>query len=655
MDDGIRFYSFKFVNNSNGGNKHKFRNLMRTGLGSSQDLNEYRKMKKMQEVYAYEQHRRTQTPITFYGNVQNNINNTPLFFDQPVQQIEPTVQSVLTPREQEYNLDDYETDKMFDMGTNVDYIISKMTYKKYNHLLTKNHPVYFGYNIEVPKNRDFFLDFGLRQRFKYNYYKLELSIHGDYVDEIYKTVLTNPDFKRLIKFSSSMFKNITILLMSKKSVYNSVITIDNFSLFKVMDKAMDNNNNIEVLTDKIFDNVTDDDKFKSIFDDLNRIFDPDNVNIDVDVNDELVKCSINLKKETEKKLSKILCYQFDFKNDRYHESGTLLSTSSNKLSVYNAKNTYGHTKFNLDLPEEGTYFLNYKLDNKSQEKKDMEVIVSDLHYNNLSVGSSDSGIFFKSGKEEVDVILYFKTKDNISVNFDYIKLYFLDTNKCQDLNLNVIDINGVKKVKNEKYIIEKPVMELKLTEVYSCKFEEWNNSQSLFVNSYIEKFNNREQTVILKSENEGSNGYMTRKIDYTNNNGTLLVEFEGYIIGNITGHLVFTEGSNVITKKRIETKSSRGNKIQMTLPVNGESNIRVGLFMTYNNIESKFSGIVLKQIKVNKVERIPQKIKKYIEKKMNKKFEINIETETESEEEELDSSDDLSTDGKNQTQFSDYL
>ena len=644
MDDTIRFYSFKFVNNSNGRNNSKFRNLMRTGLGSSQDLNEYRKMKKMQEVYAYEQQkRRTQTPITFYGNIENN---TSLFFNQPVPQ--PSI--IL---KDEYNLDDYETDKVLDMGTNVDYIISKMTYKKYNHLLTKNHPVYFGYNIEVPKNRDFFLDFGLRQRFKYNCYKLELSIHGDYVDEIYKTVLTNPDFKKLIKFSSSMFKNITILLMSKKNVYNSVITIDNFSLFKVMDKAKDDDDNIEVLTDEIFDNVTDDDKFKSIFDDLNRIFDPDNVNIDVDVNDELVKCSINLKKEVEKKLTKTLCYEFDFKNDRYHESGTLLSTSSNKLSVYNTKNTYGHVKFKLDLPEDGTYFLNYKL--RSQCKQDIEVIISDFHYNNLSVASSSEGIFFNCGKEEVDVILYFKTKENISVSFDYIKLYFLDTTKCQDLDLKVIDMNAVKEVKDDKYKIEKPIMELKLTEVYSCKFEEWNNSQSLFVNSYIEKFNNREQTVILKSENEGSNGYMTRKIDYTKNNGTLLVEFEGYIIGNITGHLVFTEGSNVITKKRIETKSSRGNKIQMTLPVNGESNIRVGLFMTYNNIESKFSGIVLKQIKVNKVERIPQKIKKYIEKKMNKKFEINIETETESEEEELDSSDDLSTDGKNQTQFSDYL
>ena len=78
MDD-IHFYSFRFVKNSNG----RFRNLMKTGLGSSQDLNEYRKMKKMQEVYTYEQQRRRiQTPITFYGNVQNNTNHAPLFFDQ---------------------------------------------------------------------------------------------------------------------------------------------------------------------------------------------------------------------------------------------------------------------------------------------------------------------------------------------------------------------------------------------------------------------------------------------------------------------------------------------------------------------------------------------------------------------------------------------
>jgi len=50
----------------------KFTNIMKTGLGSSQDLMEYRRLKKIEEMQSYYGKTYKSQPLTFFGNISED-------------------------------------------------------------------------------------------------------------------------------------------------------------------------------------------------------------------------------------------------------------------------------------------------------------------------------------------------------------------------------------------------------------------------------------------------------------------------------------------------------------------------------------------------------------------------------------------------------
>ena len=175
------------------------------------------------------------------------------------------------------------------------YFLSKYTYRKYNHLLTKDSFFYFGFNnINVSQNKDYYLNVDIEQKFKYADYPLELMVYGMNKMNLLNYFLKIPLDTTILKFNSKLFDSITLLLYSKKRLYNSVIKINNLELFDYITNKR--GKDVNKLTDDIFDNINNDDDFNRIYDELDELFSDRNTqSLDKKINNSLLDCYRRLK------------------------------------------------------------------------------------------------------------------------------------------------------------------------------------------------------------------------------------------------------------------------------------------------------------------------------------------------------------------------
>lgn len=98
-----------------------------------------------------------------------------------------------------------------------DYFISKYSCRKRSHLFTRDSFFYFGYsNVNVNKNKDYYVNIDLEQKFKYTNYPLELMVYGLNKINLLNYFLKIPCDTTIIKFNTKLFDSITLLLYSKK-------------------------------------------------------------------------------------------------------------------------------------------------------------------------------------------------------------------------------------------------------------------------------------------------------------------------------------------------------------------------------------------------------------------------------------------------------
>ena len=175
------------------------------------------------------------------------------------------------------------------------YFLSKYTYKKHNHLLTKDSFFYFGFNnINVVQNKDYYLNVDIEQKFKYTNYPLELMIYGMNKMNLLNYFLKAPLDTSILKFNTKLFDSVTLLLYSKKKLYNSVIKINNLELFDYI--TNNNSKDVNKLTDDIFDNIDNDENFNKIYDELDNLFsEKKSESLDKKINNSLLDCYRRLK------------------------------------------------------------------------------------------------------------------------------------------------------------------------------------------------------------------------------------------------------------------------------------------------------------------------------------------------------------------------
>ena len=175
------------------------------------------------------------------------------------------------------------------------YFLSKYTYRKNNYLLTKDSFFFFGFNnIDVDQNKDYYLNIDVQQKFKYSSYPLELMVYGMNKINLLNYFLKIPMDTTVLKFNTKLFNNITLLLYSKKRLYNSVINVKNLELFNYKSKSK--GKDINKLTNDIFENINNDNNFYKIYDELDEIFsEKDKSKLNNKINDSLLDCYRRLK------------------------------------------------------------------------------------------------------------------------------------------------------------------------------------------------------------------------------------------------------------------------------------------------------------------------------------------------------------------------
>ena len=175
------------------------------------------------------------------------------------------------------------------------YFLSKYTYRKYNHLLTKDSFFYFGFNnINVTQNKDYYLNVDIEQKFKYANYPLELMVYGMNKMNLLNYFLKVPLDTTVLKFNTKLFDSVTLLLYSKKRLYNSVIKVNNLELFDYI--TNNKSKDVNKLTDDIFENINNDDNFNKIYDELDDLFsDRNSVSLDKKISNSLLDCYRRLK------------------------------------------------------------------------------------------------------------------------------------------------------------------------------------------------------------------------------------------------------------------------------------------------------------------------------------------------------------------------
>lgn len=219
-------------------------------------------------------HQQNNIVNSFNHNIQNNVNN---------------VNNVNND-----DLKDYDKKLLLNMDNEEsEYFISRMTYKKKNHLLTKNSFFYFGYNLDIDENSKYELNIKIKQQFKYDNYPIQMNIYGNYKNKLNSCEFSRPYDDRCFLFDSNNNNKVTVLLFCPNKVFNSVVTLDQLILYKFEKKQSE----VDLLTEQIFDNIDNDTIFDEIFNSLNKIFSLTNLNIEKDVDRELAIC---LKKLSER-------------------------------------------------------------------------------------------------------------------------------------------------------------------------------------------------------------------------------------------------------------------------------------------------------------------------------------------------------------------
>ena len=132
------------------------------------------------------------------------------------------------------------------------------------------------------------------KKFKYSRYPLELMVYGMNKMNLLNYFLKIPMDTTILKFNTKLFNNITLLLYSKKRLYNSVINVKNLELFNYISKKK--GKDINKLTNDIFENINNDDNFYKIYDELDDIFsEKDKSKLNNKINDSLLDCYRRLK------------------------------------------------------------------------------------------------------------------------------------------------------------------------------------------------------------------------------------------------------------------------------------------------------------------------------------------------------------------------
>ena len=269
-------------------------NVLRTGNGSSQDMREIQDMKKRAELsdhYSYSHHIpsvnyvfiNNESGFLHTGDLNYGSNNNTLTQNYMSQTFNNNVQKDIN----EFDMKDYDKKLLLDMDNeDSEYFISRMTYKKKHHLLTKDSFFYFGYNVDVDENTKYELDIKIKQQFKYDNYPIQMNIYGNYKKRLEGCEFNRPYDDRCVMFDSNDSNKVTVLLFCPNKVYNSVVTLDQLLLYKFEKRKSE----VDLLTEKIFDNIDDDSIFEETFNSLNRIFSLTNLNIEKDVDRELALC-----------------------------------------------------------------------------------------------------------------------------------------------------------------------------------------------------------------------------------------------------------------------------------------------------------------------------------------------------------------------------
>ena len=361
-----------------------------------------------------------------------------------------------------------------------DYFISKYSCRKRGHLFTRDSFFYFGYsNVSVNKNKDYYVNIDIEQKFKYTKYPLELMVYGLNKINLLNYFLKIPCDTSIIKFNTKLYDSITLLLYSKKRLYNSVIKLNNLEIF---DYIQNNNINVNKLTNEIFDNLDNDDNFSKIYQELNDIFSNKNKKtLEKRVNNNLVDCYRKLQNK-----SSMDRYMNNSK-EYYQECENKLNLNNLKTLKKEPKPHYERRERTLDLKKKKKNFkINLNDDTeKISNDSDNDETISIYSDDNKSIHSQDSGVSNNTNS----VTSIGEQTNNLSEQLD-IELRnknILSTIRKKDHKLERGLAGKLKKLNKERSINDLSVLRKKLIHEFDFKRENFKKNGTLTINNNITK------------------------------------------------------------------------------------------------------------------------------------------------------------------------